>query len=371
MYYFLTASKDATIYRQHPEQNTGLDQILEVSKTYYGSQREISRALIQFDMTKLAELIASDDVVLQEAKLILYETESEEIPLDYSVYAHPISESWDMGTGTRFDEITLEPVNWRYRKAPAVMWGSGSDFIDYEDDSGSVLMDDFGNAIGEPTFNPIFTGGTWLFDYYGQQDFAYQTADIEMDVTDIVEQWVNGNIENYGLIVKHSFDADKDANDYGTLKFFSKETHTIYQPRIRVAWEDQVFNTGSLEEVGDEAIKIVLRNFKKKYRRDKRARVNMSARDLYPLKTFQSPFPYEVTKFLPETTYYQIRDVETDTVIIPFSDYSKVSCDESGNFIILDFTNWEVNRAYKIEFRVEHDGSVFHFDDDDIFEIVN
>ena len=37
MYYFLTASKDASIYLQQPTQNTGLDEILEVSKTYYGN----------------------------------------------------------------------------------------------------------------------------------------------------------------------------------------------------------------------------------------------------------------------------------------------------------------------------------------------
>lgn len=354
MYYFITASKDATIYRQHPEQNTGLDQILEVSKTFYGNQKENSRALIQFDMEKLTDLIDNGDVTLEEAKLMLYETESEELPIDYTIYAYPVSESWDMGSGTRFDDITLEAVNWRYRKAPAIPWGSGSEF----------------DATGSIVYNNVFVGGTYLIDQYTTQEFSYQTADIQMDVTDIVSEWTTDSIDNHGFILKHSSSADKDSNDYGALKFFSKETHTIYQPRIRVGWDDQTFHTGSLEEVGDEDIKIVLRNFKKKYRRDKRVRVNMSARDLYPLKTFQSPFPYEVTKFLPETTYYQIRDVETDTIVIPFSDFSKVSCDESGNFIILDFTNWELNRAYKIEFRVERDGNVFHFDGDDIFEVV-
>ena len=31
MYQFITASKDATIYLQQPKQNTGLDEILEIS----------------------------------------------------------------------------------------------------------------------------------------------------------------------------------------------------------------------------------------------------------------------------------------------------------------------------------------------------
>ena len=32
MYYFVTASKDSTIYLQQPTQNTGLDEILEIRK---------------------------------------------------------------------------------------------------------------------------------------------------------------------------------------------------------------------------------------------------------------------------------------------------------------------------------------------------
>ena len=36
MYYFLTASKDASIYLQQPTQNTGLDEILEFLKLTMG-----------------------------------------------------------------------------------------------------------------------------------------------------------------------------------------------------------------------------------------------------------------------------------------------------------------------------------------------
>ena len=35
MYYFLTSSKDSSIYLQQPTQNTGLDEALEVSKIFY------------------------------------------------------------------------------------------------------------------------------------------------------------------------------------------------------------------------------------------------------------------------------------------------------------------------------------------------
>jgi len=345
MYYFLTASKDTTIYSEHQEQNTGLDQILEVSKVYYGNQRYITRALIQFDIETLTQLVNTDEVVVEDGRLIIWETESEEIPLNYSLFAYPVLESWTMGTGTRFDEISTDGASWRYSNgAIRTPWMDGGE---------------------------ITRGGTWTTASFGEQEFQYTTADLSMEVGGVIEQWISGNIDNYGFIIKHSQDADIDALDYGTLKFFSKETHTIYQPKLRIGWDDSVFTTGSLEPIGDERVKVVLRGFKKQYRRGKRTTIRISARPLYRVKTFDEPFPYEVNRYLPETTYYQIRDVETDTVIIPFSDYSKVSCDENGNFFTLDLSNWELNRAYKVEFRLERDGSVEYFDDDDVFEVVD
>ena len=72
MYNFLTASKDASVYLQQPNQNTGLDQILEVSKVYYGGTKDISRALIKFDISAL-----HTGSHIEEASLLLKETKSE------------------------------------------------------------------------------------------------------------------------------------------------------------------------------------------------------------------------------------------------------------------------------------------------------
>ena len=33
----------------------------------------------------------------------------------------------------------------------------------------------------------------------------------------------------------------------GTFSFFSRETHTIYQPKLEAVWDDSVWSTGSLE----------------------------------------------------------------------------------------------------------------------------
>jgi len=110
---------------------------------------------------------------------------------------------------------------------------------------------------------------------------------------------------------------------------------------------------------------------KKEYGLNTQPKLRIFARDLYPVKTFTNEFAYGVTKYLPKTTYYQIRDLNSNDIIIPFGEYSKVSCDSNGNFVKLDFKNWESNRIYKIEFKIEINGYTEYFDNDITFSITN
>ena len=358
-YYFLTASKDASVYLQQPDQNTGLDEVLEVSKVYYGNIKDVSRALLQFETANLATSITDGDVSLEEATLILRETESEELPLDFTIYAYPISQSWEMGKGTRFDNIETAGVTWNYR----------------EGDSNLRWVNTISN--GSPVFATNSTGsfagrgGVWWSDVVGTQNFSYQSRDINMNVFGIVSDWVSGSKENNGLIVKHSNSIEEDTNDYGILKFFSKETNTIHQPKIRIGWDDSSFATGSLTELSVNDISVSLTNFKKEYKVNTTPKIRVKGRALYPIKTFSSTFNYATTNFLPSTTYYQISDYHTGDIIVPFTDYTKISCDSNGNYFNLNLSNWETNRTYKVEIKVTRDGVDEYFDDDYTFNVIS
>ena len=45
---------------------------------------------------------------MSEVDLILRDCESNEIPIDYTICKYQVSQSWDMGIGTRFDEISTD-----------------------------------------------------------------------------------------------------------------------------------------------------------------------------------------------------------------------------------------------------------------------
>jgi hypothetical protein len=187
-----------------------------------------------------------------------------------------------------------------------------------------------------------------------------------MNVKEIVKQWISGSIPNEGFIVKHNMATENDEEDYGQLKFFSKETNTVYQPKLRIGWDDQSFVTESLQPLISDDIKITFKKLKTKYKKGSVAEIRVFGRDKYPLKTYQNYYAYTDVYYLPETSYYQIKDVITDDIIIPFSEYSKISCDANGNYFKLNLTNWETNRAYYIEVKIENDGSIEYFSDKDL-----
>ena len=352
-YYFLTASKDASVYLQQPNQNTGLDEILEISKVYYGNIKDVSHTLLKFDVGYISASISNNSISMSAAELILKETKSEEIPLEYTIYANPISGSWEMGTGTRFDNISTQGVTWNYREG---------------DSSLEWLENNFATNTTASINNG--GGGTWYTSYNASQTFSYQTTDINMNVISLLRAFISGSVINDGIILKYSNTNESDTADYGILKFFSKETHTIYQPKIRIGWDDSVFSTGSLAALTANDIKVGVTNLKKEYKVGTIAKIQIFGRELYPIKTFSDTFGYSTSKYLPTTTYYQIKDFASNDIIIPFSNYSKVSCDSNGNYIKVNFSNWEANRVYKIEFKIDNNGSVEYFDDSITFSIV-
>jgi hypothetical protein len=353
MIYFITASKDATVYLQQSNQNTGLDQILDISKLYSGDTKYVSRAIIQFDINHISQSISNGDIVLDTAVMTLRESESNEIPLDYTLYAYPISGSWNMGIGTFGDGISIEGVTWNYRDGFAEsQWLSGSSFA----------PNTTGSYMGY--------GGVWYITPYMQQSFNYESSDISMDIKPILQSWLSGSIPNNGLILKHSFDTENDLSEYGSIKFFSKETHTIHQPKLYIGWDDQIYSTGSMQTLSNDEIKIGVSNLKKQYMVGDIPKLNIFARYLYPLKIFSDTFQYDINYSLPAQTYYQIKDNLTDDIIIPFSDYSKISCDGTTNYIKINLCNWVSGRTYKIQFKTTINDNDVYFDDNLTFKII-
>jgi hypothetical protein len=352
MHKFFTSSFDASVYLQQPEQNAGRDEILEVGKLYYGSTKDIARTLIKFDIANM--VIPSGSIVY----LNLKSSQAEEIPLEYTIHANAISQSWTMGTGTKFDNITSDGVSWKYR--------NGLDSWQDNTIAGTAYY------VAGTTGSANAEGGTWYTASQSSQSYNYEDADVRMNVTDIVNLWLSGSIPNNGFIVHHSLDNEENSLDYGVLKFFSKETNTIYEPKLELVWNDFSRNTGSLAPTtgsAEDGYKVVLTNLKNKYPANETIKIRINARDAYPLKSFGTTFAYDQSKYLPIASYYQLEDYKTGEVIYPFGEYTKISCDSISNYFNISLNTLPINRTYKLKIKIIEDNISTIIDDKLIFEI--
>jgi len=327
---------------------------LEVGKLYYGTIKDVYRTVIKFDVSNLETGSG------WKAYLNLKAANSEEIPLQYTIYANAVSQSWTMGTGTKFDNITTDGVSWKYR--------NGVDkWVSYDTTGGTAVYTS--NTTGSANAE----GGVWYLSGSASQSFNYESDDVRMDVTDMVNIWLSGSVSNNGLIVHHSLDAENDTLDYGVLKFFSKETNTIYQPKLEIVWDDSSIVTGSLAPVtgsAEEGYKVVVTNLKTQYEANTKVKVRVKGRDKYPSKSFGTTFSYDQSKYLPTTTYYQLEDYITNEIIFPFGDYTKVSCDSTSNYFIMDLSTLPINRTYLLKLKIVEGGISTIIDDKLKFEII-
>jgi len=361
MIYKITSSMDATMYEDSLTKNTGLDPILEIRN--YEDDDDLyytSRILSKFDLSKISELITAGTITSPEFYLNYYVTETNEIPLSYSLYAYPVSESWAMGVGKfNYSPITTTGVSWTWRdEVDGNAWATSS-FADYSTGSNNG-------------------GGTWYTSSQAEQSFDYQSADLRMDVTDIVNDWLSGSYDNNGFVIKRAFAQEESTSSFGSVKFYSKDTNTIYQPRLEVKWDDSNYASESLSPVISgttliDDINITMRRMRPKYNVAEKARFRINPRELYPVRTFATSSAQMTVKYLPETSYYSVVDINGGLEVVPFdTDYTKLSCDTNGNYFDLWIDQLEPARYYKILFKIVDDtGFERIFENRYMFEVVN
>jgi len=343
---------------------------LLIYNTYTRTQfaPEMSRTLIRFDLSEISASIAAneiDDLDTLKFYLRLKSLETNEVPLNYTVYAYPLSQSWDMGTGRLAYNGTLDGASW-YNRTPNSIW------------YGTSSVDDFttNNYLTASTYSDQSFrkgGGTWFYkvpdnyttssiSYFSDinnssslicsQSFDYSEADVYMDVTRMVKAWLVNAIPNEGMIILSSEEVSPVDNSFLKLQFYSKETNTIYSPALDAVWDDSVFETGSLSAVSTfEDFDISIKNLAKELSYGNVNKVRIFAREKYPLKNFTKGTQfsqYLTASYLPSSSYYMIKDNESEEVVYGFDNYTKISCDGEYNYFTLDTTTLPQERYLRV-----------------------
>jgi hypothetical protein len=375
MFKIFYAEKDATLYQSAPTVNTGIDEILEIGKRLDtdGDLYLKSRTVIKFDMAEVSQSLADYGKSVNDCKFILnlYTSHAKNLPADYTIVTKLLGEDWINGTGYA-SNLTTNGVSWSYPGSSSInnnSWISVSQSVQI---GNSTL---YVTGSGE--------GGSWLYQsssigstdgLINSESFSYRTTDINLDVTDSIKIWLSGSdgsvIPNYGMLLQFSDENEADNAVTGYVRYFSRETHTIYVPRLTMYWDNSTFTTGSLLPANLESY-IVYTDVKPMYKDTSVARIRIYTRDKYPQKSPTNLFPNQTVNFLPEPTSYAVFDAATDEAIIPFDDiYNKVSCDTISNFIYLDFNGFMPERYYRLEFKIKDEFTTQYVDDQIYFKVI-
>jgi len=363
--YKIFPEKTSTLYSFYPETNTGLDEILEISTfTSINSTDEVSRALIKFPSDQINNIISTEvidkpfDIYL---KLSLANASS--IPLDYTLYSHPLAADWDKGTGRLGNVPTsTDGVSWKYKDTlNGSVW-----FIYNTYPSGTTGSYMSGSLTG---------GGLWYTssNYASSQSFTNITSkDIELKVTNTVKSWYSSSIPNYGFILKHSSSFEFTTASKFETKYFSDNTHTIYPPNLEIRWDDSSYITGSLSIINSDQIVTTIVNNKNEYQQDSIQRFRINTRDQYPIRMFQTSSVYLNNKLLPSSSYWSIKDLDTEEIIIDYdTSYTKISADSIGNYFDIYVNGLEPERYYKLLFKsILSNGETIVTDNNYYFKVI-
>ena len=388
MHKFIYANKDAWISELSSSVNYGYDQVLELRKDFTDTATEsnvngVTIILVQFDLTDVSNLIDSGKITSPEYYLRLYSTEASELQSQYNVHAYVVSDSWEEGTGNYFDNPTTgDGTTWSHRdkRNEILSWSLGtvgSTFNSYSASFGGTddIFAGSGNTSTGSQREGIGGGTYYDEDLVASQSFSYQSPDIEMNVTDVVNSWISGSYSNYGFMIKRP-DSEEDDINRSDLKFFSRNTHTIYPPKLEIRWDDHNFVTSSMNELsmsGNVDNYVYVKGIRPQYRETETVRFRVGARPRYVKKSFSTSIQTVSSSFISEGSgSYSIVDLATNETIIPFSDYTELSCGGGDMYFNQDLNTFQPNRMYKILLKSKYDdGQEVVYDDDEFqFKVV-
>ena len=274
------ATKDNTITSAFKEDlvtrgtgsNMGASDILETFSIFAqasSGSSEAARILIEFDTGKISSnrtsgLIPASGSVSWFLKMY-NAPHSQTVPSNYDLVVSAVSSSWQEGYGIDMDsysDITRDKI--------------GSNWIQARQSASAADNGKWTTVGGDYHAAPVFT-----------QTFSGGLENLEVNVSDIVEQWLAGTKTNYGFGVRLSdtfetyFSSSTGANtgsiihnlngqqkSFFTKKFFGRDSEFFFQrPVLEARWDSArkddrgyFYASSSLASATDNLNKLYLYN---------------------------------------------------------------------------------------------------------------
>ena len=357
--YRIFPEQDTFISTEVPTGNAGKDEIVELGGyPDITDTGQTNRILVKYSTTDITDVFSNKiGARSYSASLHMYLANAYDIPTSYTVYSHPLYESWDGGVGKFGDSPTnTTGVSWKYRSAGSTNAWTTSSFV-----AGTTASFVTGQE----------GGGVWYTNYSSSVSFGITSIhDVDINVTAAVSAISSSTIPNNGFVIKLQKSLESQTTSSIRLKYFGADTNTIYPPYLEFKWDDSNYNTGSLSVLGTSIAIVSLTNNRGTYVDEGKQRFRVAAKPKFPTRTFTITSPYLTNYALPSGSYWGLRDENTQEMVVPFdSKFTKVSCDSTGPYFDVYMDGLQPERYYRILVKSELDGSTTVFDNKNIFKV--
>ncbi|HIO72482.1 MAG TPA: hypothetical protein EYN38_05180 [Flavobacteriales bacterium] len=239
-----TAAIDTTITNAFKENastratsaNLGASDSMEVfsiwgqtSSSADGSSLEKARMLVKFPVDSIST-DRSDNNIPVSGSVNFYlrlfnAVHPNTLPRDFTLSILPVSESWDEGYGLDMETYgDTGEASWDDAQS-AVAWGTAGGT--YHTESAALLAAD--SDMHEKNVRTLY-----------EVSFADGTEDLEIDISELVEQWIDGTKSNYGVGVMMSgaYEDGSLSGSFYTKKFFTRTSEFFFRrPTIEARWD--------------------------------------------------------------------------------------------------------------------------------------
>lgn len=197
--------------------NMGASDILEVFSIYAQattSSTEAARILTNFSITNISSARTDGDIPASGSVNFYLKMFNAEhpftLPRDFKLMVVPISASWNEGNGLDMDEYTDDgQSNWERRNSSSGWTIAGGDYM------------------------------TASLDINYSQTFSDGHEDLEVEVTEQVEEWIKGESGSYGFGIYLTASLESGTDSYYTKKFHSRSSEFfLKRPVIEARWDD-------------------------------------------------------------------------------------------------------------------------------------
>ncbi len=201
--------------------------------------KEINQNLVSSYRLKMTNSIPSDRILEPEYE---FDVLDKRISASYDLIVFPVNKDWDEGRGyDLYKENYLVKQNGNPLITGYSNWNSAT-LISSWDEPGIYL---------NPTASTAVT-------QYSTQHFDIGNENIDMDITGIVNDWLSGGSQNFGVAIAYRRDYELLSTDTRYVaSFFTEKTNTAFKPFIEVNY-NQSFQDDRLQVTNNRTSRLFL-----------------------------------------------------------------------------------------------------------------